>query len=132
MKRLKRTRRSYRAIHDIPLTPLIDTALTLLVIFMIASPMMHNAIRISLPKGSLKEDKGVQHEQIVTLDEKGQLFLNQTQMKRQELLDDLINKKSPMVFIRADKRIEYGIVSELLNDIKKIDGIKDVVLAFAR
>ena len=52
---LKRRRKKAVAINDIPLTPLIDTALTLLIIFMVTTPMMQNAIKVTLPEGQAKE-----------------------------------------------------------------------------
>ena len=48
----QRRRRLRRVtLPEISLTPLIDTALVLLVIFMVATPMMRNAIHIDLPEG---------------------------------------------------------------------------------
>ncbi|MCK5632116.1 biopolymer transporter ExbD [bacterium] len=51
-RRLKKTRLSKA---ELTLTPMIDTALTLLIIFMITAPMMRNAIKVTLPDGSAKE-----------------------------------------------------------------------------
>ena len=47
-------RRRLQAMNDVSLTPLIDTALTLLIIFMVATPMMRNSIRVTLPSGQAK------------------------------------------------------------------------------
>ena len=58
----KRTRRF--STPEISLTPLIDTALTLLVIFMITAPMIHNGIKVDLPQGNSKE-VGSQQELVV-------------------------------------------------------------------
>ena len=53
---MARRKRKKTASHlDVNLTPLIDMALTLLIIFMVTTPMMQNSIRINLPKGHAKE-----------------------------------------------------------------------------
>ena len=68
-------RRQSSQLLDISLTPLVDTALTLLVIFMITTPMIQNAIRVSLPKGQAKEDADNQQELVVYVDKDKKLFL---------------------------------------------------------
>jgi len=63
-----------KVLTDISMTPLIDTALTLLIIFMITAPMMQNAIRVTLPKGEAKEGDDIQQELIVYVNKDGTLF----------------------------------------------------------
>lgn len=119
--------------HDISLTPLIDTALTLLVIFMVTTPMIHNAIRVTLPKGSAKEDGGVQHELIVSIDKDKKIFFEGTEQKPDALVSLLKKKvgekKDKMVFVKADQAVAYGTVLELVDHIKVVGGISHVVLA---
>lgn len=127
-------RRAKKAMPEVTLTPLIDTALTLLVIFMVASPMLHNAIRVTLPKGQAKEDGGVQHELVVTVDKEGKLFFNDEPVKNTENLIALIKKivaqdKDRTVFVKADEAVRYGKVLELVDDIKVIGGVSYVALA---
>ena len=62
---LRRRRKTGCLVPEITLTPLIDTALTLLIIFMVTTPMMHNAIKVNLPRGNVKEDRGSKQELIV-------------------------------------------------------------------
>ena len=58
---LRRSRRSSSmGIPEITLTPLIDTALTLLIIFMVTSPMINNGIKVDLPQGKVQEIQGIQ------------------------------------------------------------------------
>jgi biopolymer transport protein ExbD len=40
---------------EVSLTPLIDTVLDLLIIFIISMPIVHQSIKISLPNGSTTE-----------------------------------------------------------------------------
>ena len=66
-------RRARPSPQEISLTPLIDTALTLLIIFMVTTPMMHNAIKVNLPQGKSNEAGG-QQELVVYLTSDEQLF----------------------------------------------------------
>lgn len=128
----RRTKRT-AAITEISLTPLIDTALTLLVIFMVTSPMMHNAIKVSLPKGQAKEDVGLEQDIEVYVDKKGTLFFDGTQYALNDLIDVLkkkiIGDKEKTVYVRADTESSYGSVIELVDHIKVMGGINYVALA---
>ena len=131
---LRRKRRTNAAtIPEITLTPLIDTALTLLVIFMVTSPMLNNAIKVDLPKGSAKEDYGLQEELTVHVDKSKHLFLNGQQYKADQLIAQLQKKigkqKNKTVFVKADKEVNYGSVIELVDQIKVVGGIERVALA---
>lgn len=134
MLRRRRVKRKERAsLSDISMTPLIDTALTLLVIFMMATPVIQNAVRITLPNGESKEDGGVQQELVVFLDKNNQLYLNQEQIKKENLMSAIKkqvgNKTEKTVFVKADRGVNYGTVIELVDEIKIIGGVKYVALA---
>jgi len=138
MRRIGRKKRRNRTlITDITLTPLIDTALTLLIIFMITAPMMHNAIKVQLPQGQAKEDKNTAQELVVYVDKEGKLFVNGTSFDSDTLvIDDLKKRVGPennkTVYVRADQAVNYGSVISLVDKIKVIGGIKYVALATAK
>jgi len=118
---------------DISLTPLIDTALTLLIIFMIATPMMHNAIRVTLPKGSAQEAGTAQQELVVYVDAQGAYFFNNEKMTLAEIVSALKgavkDQKEQTVFVKADAQASYGAVIELVDTVKVVGGLKHVALA---
>lgn len=137
--RYNRFRRSRKAIvmPEVSLTPLIDTALTLLVIFMITTPMMNNVIKVELPSSKVDEmDSHVQQETIVYIDAKGELHLNGQNLNLQSIIKELQKlgqqKKIEMVFVKADQSVEYGKVIDLVDTIKMAGGIKYVALATKR
>ena len=134
---LRRKRRKANVITDIPLTPLIDTALTLLIIFMITTPMMHNAIKVQLPQGQAKEDKSTQQELVVYVDKEGKLFVNGVSFDTDlKVIDDLRERvghdNNKTVYVKADQAVSYGLVITLVDKIKVIGGIKYVALATAK
>lgn len=130
---MKRRRQEMAILTDISLTPLIDTALTLLIIFMVATPMMHNAIRVTLPKGDAKETGATKQELVVFINKEGLIFFNDKQMSFDDLIKELnILSKSLQdrtLFVKADTGTSYGLVIELVDRIKMVGGIKYVALA---
>ena len=61
----RRSRKQRSVIHDLSMTSLIDTALTLLMVFMIATPAIHNAIKVTLPNGNSQETTAQQSDELV-------------------------------------------------------------------
>ncbi len=118
---------------ELSMTPLIDTALTLLVIFMITTPMIQNAIRVSLPKGKAKEDLGSQQELVIYIDKDKKIFFNGTEFSGEKIvvqLKELVQgDQQKMVYVKADQGVSYGTVLELVDRIKVVGGISHVVLA---
>ncbi len=137
--RLNRFRRQRKPIvlPEVSLTPLIDTALTLLVIFMITAPMMNNVIKVELPSSHVDEmDTKVQQETIVYIDKQQKLYLNGVELSLQAIVKELQKmsktKKVEIVFVKADQAVEYGKVIDLVDTIKMAGGIKYVALATKR
>ncbi len=135
IQRRRRFRRQSKEL-DISLTPLIDTALTLLVIFMITTPMIQNAILVKLPKGQSKEDDGVTQDLVVYVDKENHIFFNGTDMAPdnvvQELKQRVGDQKDKIVRVQADQEASYGRVIELVDHIKVVGGISHVVLAMQK
>lgn len=128
-----RRRMHDKELTDISMTPLIDTALTLLIIFMIATPMIQNAIKVTLPKGQAKEDAGVQQEVVVFVDKNNQIYFNKQKISSNQLIEVLQKKIGQegerTVFVKADQAVPYGMVIELVDKIKVVGGVKYVALA---
>jgi len=116
------------------MTPLIDVVLTLLIIFMMATPILQNAIKVTLPRGNTQEDSAQQHnELIVFIDKQGDFYINNTKIAKAELITEIKkevgNDHERTVYVKADTAISYGTVIELVDDIKCVGGIKYVALA---
>jgi biopolymer transport protein ExbD len=136
MRRAKRrqtysSRFSQSAEPQVTLTPLIDTALTLLVIFMITAPMIQNGIKIDLPQGNSKE-VGTQQDLVVTLDKEERLFFNSYPINRRMLVETVkkamgVREDLP-VYIRADEKVSYGKVIEVVDELK-LAGVQYVAMS---
>ncbi len=133
---IRKKRRSERKhLADLSMTPLIDVALTLLIMFMVATPIIHNAIKVTLPRGQAQESKSDnnEHELIVFIDKNGDFFIDAQKIQKSDLITHLKkavgDDKEKTVYVKADTSVSYGTVLELVDEIKYIGGIKYVALA---
>ena len=130
MARNKRAVRKF-VMPEITLVPLIDTALTLLVIFMVTAPMVQNGIKIDLPQGNSKE-VGQQQELVVSMNKEAKTFFNSFPIEQSKLCDaikkSMNNRTDIPVYIRADKQLSYGKVIEVVDELKQA-GIQYVAMS---
>jgi biopolymer transport protein TolR len=99
---------------------------------MVAAPMMRHAVRVTLPKGSLQESKGVKEELVVYVDKDNDIFFETKKVATQELARQLQarvgTRQEVIIFIRADKNASWGVVLELFESLRSVKGIAHVVL----
>lgn len=134
MSRRRRNRDNKVLLPEISLTPLIDTALTLLVIFMVSTPMLQNAIDIDLPKSiSNNKNESKKDDLIVYINAEEKFYLGDKELSEKnviELLSKKTRKDDPQtVFVRADRAVKHGTVCEFVDKLKYCGGIKNVALA---
>ena len=130
--RRKQSRISRLAAPEIMLTPMIDTFCVLLIIFIVAAPMTQNNIRVDLPFGKTKEN-GTSQELVVTLCKDLTVFFNGYPVKRTILAETIKNSMTGRsddtpVFIRADEKVAYGKVIEVVDELKQA-GIRFVAMS---
>ena len=85
----RKLRQSQEQLPEISLTPLIDTALTLLIIFMVTTPMLQkeNALQVVLPKGNVNETQETQKEDLtVVITKKGEISFNDKIINEKDLI----------------------------------------------
>jgi biopolymer transport protein ExbD len=132
MKRLHSRHRRDHQLPEITLTPLIDTALTLLIIFMVAVPVMQNNIKVQLPQGEKREAESRKDDIVVTINKEGKLFINDKAITKETIISEikkLMKQQDLVIFIRADESINWGSVNDLIQYLKSIGGITHVALA---
>ncbi len=141
MKKIRgrRTQNREHKIQEINVMPLVDVALTLLIIFMVATPMMNNVIKVELPSSRIDDGAPQSHTQqeiIVYIDKNKKIYLNGQEYTLNNLLkalQQMVKKDSDeVVFVKADQGVSYGIVIDLVDTIKIAGGIKYVALATKR
>ena len=116
---------------EINVTPFVDVMLVLLIIFMVTAPLLTSGIKINLPESSsiLKNEK--KDPVTVSLNSKGEIFIQKKKFSREQLIIKLTllkeNNKNLKIYIKGDKKLNYGKVMELMNLINK-SGFKKVAL----
>ena len=108
---------------ELNITPLLDLAFVLLVIFIITTAPPVNDMDISLPSASSRPKERQPKANYITVDNSGNLFLNAVPMNEDQLLKSLVDfrKDDPdlNVIVRGDKRIQY----------QKIIGVLDILVS---
>lgn len=109
-------------ISQINVTPLVDVMLVLLVIFMVTAPILQQGVAINLPKVRTAALEGEEQQLVVSVNGKGELYLNDTPIALPELGSKLqaILKLQPerQVFLRADQNVRYGDVMRVIATVK--------------
>ncbi|HPG88382.1 MAG TPA: biopolymer transporter ExbD [Hyphomicrobium sp.] len=113
---------SYKPLAEINVTPFVDVMLVLLIIFMVAAPLMVQGVPVDLPKTSASKLGTVKKPMVVTMAGDGNLYIRDEQVTRESLVSRLMAIKSQeggegIVYVRADKKIAYGEVMEILGRV---------------
>jgi biopolymer transport protein TolR len=88
---------------------------------MVAAPLLNVGVPVDLPKTDAKPITGQDEPLVVSVDAKGDIFLQETRVAQDELLPRLraisANKPDQRIFVRGDKAIAYGRVMEVMGMI---------------
>jgi biopolymer transport protein TolR len=109
---------------DINVTPLVDVMLVLLIIFMVATPMLHQGIQVALPRAEARNlPLKVQDPIVLSINRDGQVFLRDTRVQLSELADRikerLAGRPDDTVFLKGDRGVPYGRVIEVLDRLHR-------------
>ncbi|HLA00749.1 MAG TPA: biopolymer transporter ExbD [Thermodesulfovibrionales bacterium] len=111
--------RDRRVLSEINVTPFVDVMLVLLVIFMVTAPLLQQGIDVNLPKA---KGKDLPPEERITLAIKkdGAIYMNDNPVSITDMRQKLeaISKLNPNVYLKADKGVPYGLVVEVIGEIK--------------
>lgn len=115
-----KTSRERSALSEINVTPFVDVMLVLLVIFMVTAPLLQQGIDVNLPQAKGK-DLPPQERITLTIKRDGIIYMNENPVTIHEMAKKLkaISKLNPNVFLKADKNVPYGLVVEVMGEIKE-------------
>ena len=110
---------------DINITPMLDLAYVLLVIFIIMTTASVQGIKVNLPKASAAPSLAKPTTKAITIAENGQVYLDAYPVTIGELEERLrqlkaVNPDFPVV-IKGDAKIQYDKVVEVLDLMGKLD-----------
>jgi biopolymer transport protein ExbD len=124
MKRFS-TRSAHTSMAELNITPMIDLAFTLLIIFIITTPLLEQTIPLQLPTASPHQDPSVASERppkIINLDTQGILYAENIPVTLEELQNTLRVWKTQDpevgVVLRADKETRYQQLIDVFDALK--------------
>jgi biopolymer transport protein ExbD/biopolymer transport protein TolR len=109
-------RNSLVTLSEINITPLLDLAFVLLIIFVITRPMLEGRVKMQLPESTVGDTRNVDRRdvRIVEIQANGSYLLDGRQRTLGQVEADLVNtfRQNPRltVDIRADKRAQWNYV----------------------
>ena len=113
----------YTAMSEINVTPLVDVMLVLLVIFMVTAPLLVQSMHVNLPKTAPVKKLQVPEALELSIDAKGQLFVDKAEVAGPDLeakLKDLVTREPEVtVRLRADETVPYGRIAEVMASIHR-------------
>jgi biopolymer transport protein TolR len=105
-------------ISDINMTPLIDVMLVLLVIFMLSAPFMVQGLAVDLPKSGQAQGLSSTTSIAVSVDARGQAYLDEKPMPDTELAAALGARAQAHadaeVHLRVDATVPYARVLQVM------------------
>jgi biopolymer transport protein ExbD len=130
MKRFSKSEMA--AMAELNITPLLDLAWVLLVIFILTATALIQRIDIQLPQQQENKKEINTQTTTVSIDRNGNAYLNDSPVTLQQLGDQLkllkaANPDLPVV-VRADKVVEYKILVGVLDVLQRVP-IDEMALA---
>ena len=120
-------------VHEINVTPFIDVMLVLLIIFMIAAPLATVDISVDLPASTAQAQPRPDRPLFLTLKSDLTLALGDAPVARASLAPALDaatgNDRTQRVFLRADKVVSYGDVTQVMNLLRAAGYLKVALVA---
>ena len=117
---------------DINITPMLDLAYVLLVIFIIMTTASVQGIKVNLPKASDTPSLAKPKTKAITINNEGKIFLDTVPVTLQELEQRLNQQKTltpdfPVV-IKGDSQTQYQAIMDVLDVLGRL-GLSQVGLA---
>jgi len=107
---------------EINVTPFVDVMLVLLIIFMVTAPMMIQGLNVDLPEATAKPLDSEKEHLVITINKDQQVYINDFEVTveslREKLQKILQGRTDRDVYLKADKSIPYGIVVQVMAEIK--------------
>ncbi|KVD02678.1 biopolymer transporter ExbD [Burkholderia ubonensis] len=110
---------------DINITPMLDLAYVLLIIFIIMTTASVQGIKVDLPKASSSASLAKPKTKAITVADSGQIFLDAYPVTMDELENRLRTEKAsnpefPIV-LKGDAAVQYQRVMDVLDLLRRLD-----------
>lgn len=129
----RRRGRHHSLMSEINVTPMVDVMLVLLIIFMVSAPLLTVGVPLDLPQTQAKSLDQDKNPLTLSVNLKGQVFLNDTEIA----IDELVPKLKAItearaglderIFVRGDRKVDYGTVMKVMGRLSSA-GFRRVAL----
>ena len=122
-------RENNKSENQINILPMIDIIFAILSFFIISSLFLTriDSIEVNLPKSSTAV-REKNKSQIITVDNNEKIYFksNEISLKNISALirKNIENLEEPLVILRADTSVKYGLIVNLLDELRKIENLK--------
>ncbi len=119
---MRRERISLQPLEAINITNLIDVCMALLIIFMITAPLMRSGLEVDLPKTESAQPQAEAGITVV-LTADSRIYVNEQPVSDRAfpgVIRALAGGSGRPVFIKADRKVPYGRVVEMLGQLKEM------------
>jgi biopolymer transport protein TolR len=129
----RRRHRRRPVMAEINVTPMVDVMLVLLIIFMVSAPLLTVGVPIDLPQTQAKTLDQDREPLTVSVNTKGQVFLQNTEIAIEELVPklkavtDARGGLDERIYVRGDRQVDYGTVMKVMGRISA-SGFRKVAL----
>jgi biopolymer transport protein ExbD len=108
---------------EINVIPLVDVMLVLLIIFIITIPVVTKAVQVNLPTNFNQPTETKPENINISVDFAGNIYWNDNSMSMEQLPNfirvEAVKDPQPEVHIRADKRVRYQYVADVLMALQR-------------
>jgi biopolymer transport protein TolR len=116
---------------EINVTPMVDSMLVLLIIFMVVTPFLQQGITVALPKGMTNPDVDPniikESSVVISIPNDGEYYLGKKKVQKEELVDKvdtmlkgIKNEQDRIVYIKSGVGVSYGDVVNVINEVRKL------------
>ena len=126
MKKCSQT--AHHSLTELNITPLLDLAFVLLVIFIITTTPVVNDLDLDLPRASSRPKDPPKKANYVTADGAGRLFLNKREVDLVELHAQLVQLRTDdpdlSVIVRGDAKTKYDRIVSIMDTLQQANVVK--------
>ena len=113
------------AVSDINVTPMVDVMLVLLIIFMVITPMLQKGVSVDMAKATNTrdmQDADKEDAVVLAITSDGKVYLGSDHINPDEITvkvkDMLANKLDKTVYVKSDARAKYGVVVNVVDNVR--------------
>lgn len=124
----KCSRSHHHSLSELNITPLLDLAFVLLVIFIITTTPVVNDLDLDLPKAARRDKEPPRKANYVTIDSAGRLHLNKQPVDLDALHSELVQLRTAdpdlSVIVRGDAHVRYDRIMGVMDMLQQANVVK--------